>query len=588
MSVRNAEIAAVFEEIADLLELQQANPFRVRAYRNAARTLASWPEEMAERAEKDGNFDDLPDIGQDLAGKIGEILERGTCAQLERLLASFPRGITDLLQIPGLGPRRVHTLYHELGVSTPAQLLAAARAGRIRELRGFGAVSERRIAESITAHLERSKRWPIGRVAPQAEALLAYVRAAPGVLDAVLAGSYRRRRESVGDIDILVAASAGRALTAHLSAFEHVERVLAHGPTRASVVLDNGLQVDLRVVPEASFGAALVYFTGSKAHTIALRRMAQARQLKLNEYGVYRNGQRIAGDTEPSVYAAVGLPCIPPELREDHGEIEAARAQTLPDLIVRDDLRGDLHAHTDASDGRDNLESMARAARDAGLQYLAITDHSRSLRVAHGLDTTRLLEQIDAIERINHSLRGITLLKGIEVDILRDGRLDLPDAVLARLDLVVGAVHSAFELPRAQQTARILRAMDHPNFSVLAHPNGRLFGTRGPCDLDMERLIRHARERGCFLELNAQPDRLDLFDLQCRQAKDAGVPVVVSSDAHCATDLRWLSLGIDQARRGWLERRDVLNTLTLPQLRKRLAPTMASRAMAMGTRAAMQ
>lgn len=579
MTVRNDKIAAVFDEIADLLELQDANPFRVRAYRNAARTLVSWPEEMADWAAQKRDFDDLPGVGADLAGKIGEILERGSCDQLDRLRAQFPRGITELLQIPGLGPKRVHALYHELGVRSPAQIQSAAREGRIRDIRGFGETSERRIAEAAAAYLQRSTRWPIARIAGDVEALLEHLRTAPGVSEAVVAGSYRRRRDTVGDIDILVAAARGQALADRLQAFEQVEQVLAHGTTRASVVLTNGLQVDLRVVQPSSFGAALVYFTGSKAHNIALRRIARARKLKINEYGVFtadqgRTANRIAGDTETSVYAAIGLPYIPPELREDHGEIEAARQHALPHLVDRNHLRGDLHAHTKASDGVETLEQMARAARDAGLDYLAIAEHSQSLTVARGLDAERLGAHIDAIDRLNETLQGIVLLKGIEIEILEDGRLDLPDAVLARLDLVVGAVHSLFDLSRAKQTARIMRAMDHPYFSILAHPNGRLFGTRGACELDMERIIRHARERGCFLELNSQPDRLDLFDLQCRQAKDAGVPVVISSDAHRGADFRWLQFGIDQARRGWLEPRDVLNTLPLAELKTRLGATM--------------
>ncbi|MCW8807963.1 MAG: DNA polymerase/3'-5' exonuclease PolX [Rhodanobacter sp.] len=576
MTIRNADIVRVFEQIADLLELQQANTFRVRAYRNAARTLSAWPQEMADLQAQGQHFEDLPAIGKDLAGKIGEILARGSCDQLDRLQASFPRGITDLLHISGLGPKRVHTLYHELGIRSPAQLLSAAREGRIRAVPGFGAVSERRIAEAVAGHLERSRRWPLAQVTAQVDDLLTYLRAAPGISNAVVAGSYRRRRDTVGDLDILLVGRSGKALSRYLGMFDRIEEVLAQGSTRVSVVLRDGLQVDLRVVRAASFGAAMVYFTGSRAHNIALRRIAQARKLKINEYGVYRDGKRIAGDTESSVYASIGLPYIPPELREDHGEIEAARKQALPHLVERADLRGDLHAHTNASDGKQNLAEMAQAARSAGLTYLAITDHSRSLTVAHGLDQRRLEEQIQAIDELNEKLDGVVLLKGIEVDILPDGRLDLPDAVLARLDLVVGAVHSHLDLPRAKQTARILHAMDRPNFSILAHPNGRLFNTRGPCDLDMERIIRHAGERGCFLELNSQPERLDLFDVQCRQARDAGVAVVISSDAHHGNDLRWLTLGVDQARRGWLEASNVLNTLPLEQLRKRLAATMSS------------
>lgn len=574
MAVDNAVIAAAFEEIADLLELQQANPFRVRAYRNAARTLASWPEEMSLWAAQGRDFDELPGVGKDLAAKIAEILQRGTCDQLERLRASFPRGITHLLQIPGLGPRRVHALYHELGVRTPQELLDAARAGHIRGIPGFGATSERRIAEAVAGYLDRSRRWPLARVDAAVQAVLAHLRAGPGVEDVVVAGSYRRRRDTVGDVDVLVAGSRGGDACRRLCDFERVARVLAQGRTRASVVLRDGLQVDLRVVRPESLGAALVYFTGSKPHNIALRRIAQSRGLKINEYGVYRGTRRIAGKTEASVYATIGLPWIPPELREDHGEIEAARSHALPRLIERGDLQGDLHAHTSASDGADSLEAMAAAAREAGLDYLAITDHSRGLKVAHGLDEKRLLAQMEAIDRLNERLRGIVLLKGIEVDILADGSLDLPDEVLGRLDLVIGAVHGAFDLPREQQTARILRAMDHPHFSILAHPNGRLSGTRGGCALDMERIVRHAAERGCFLELNAQPDRLDLFDVQCRQARDAGVAVAIGSDAHRGSDFHWLQLGVDQARRGWLQKNDVLNTLPLPALRRRLAASM--------------
>src|SRR5574337_701351 len=562
MSRSNADIAAVFEEVADLLELQQANGFRVRAYRNAARTISRWPEAMADLLAQGHPLDQLPAIGTSLAAKIKEIVRRGSCDQLDRLRASSPAGITDLLHISGLGPKRVQVLYHELGIHTPDQLLSAARAGRIRELPGFGARSERRLAEAAAGHVERARRWPLARVTPHAEALQAYLRAGPGVSRVVIAGSFRRRRDTVGDLDILIVARARASLTSYLTAFEQVDSVLVQGPTRTSVVLKSGLQVDFRVVGAAHFGAALAYFTGSRAHTIALRRIAQARQLKINEYGVYRGGKRIAGDTEASVYAAVGLPVMAPELREDRGEIEAARDGKLPTLVKRADLRGDLHAHTTASDGRQSLEQMALAAKDAGLSYLAITDHSRRLTVARGLDASRLAAQIDAIDRLNERLKGIVLLKGIEVDILRDGRLDLPDAVLARLDLVVAAVHSQLDLPREQQTARIVRAMDRPHFSILAHPNGRLFGTRGPCELDMDRIIRHAAERGCCLELNCQPDRLDLFDFQCRQARDAGVPIAISSDAHHGTDLRWLALGVDQARRGWLQAGDVQHPAT--------------------------
>ena len=351
-------------------------------------------------------------------------------------------------------------------------------------------------------------------------------------------------------------------------------RVLARGETRATVILRCGLQVDLRVVAPESFGAALHYFTGSKAHNIAIRRLGQQRGLKINEYGVFRGRKRVAGRTEAEVYKSVGLPYIPPELREDHGEIEAARAGRLPKLVARKDLKGDLHVHTKATDGHHTLAEMAEAARARGLKYLAITEHSRRLKVARGLDPRRLLEQMDAIDALNERLQGITLLKGIEVDILEDGSLDLPDKVLGRLDLVVGAVHSRFNLSRKKQTERIVRAMDHPHFTILAHPTGRLIDLREPYDVDMLVILRHARQRGCFVELNAHPERLDLLDVHCMMARDEGVLVAVNSDAHSTSDFDNLHYGIGQARRGWLERADVLNTRPLGALRRLLKRTM--------------
>jgi DNA polymerase (family 10) len=357
-------------------------------------------------------------------------------------------------------------------------------------------------------------------------------------------------------------------------AYDEVRKVQAEGPTRSTVTLKSGIQVDLRVVRPEQFGSALYYFTGSKAHNIAIRRLGQQRGLKINEYGVFRGKARIAGDTEASVLAAVGLPWIPPELREDRGEIEAARHGALPTLVEADDLRGDLHAHTRATDGHNTLREMAEAARTRGFEYLAITEHSRRLTMAHGLDPGRLLKQIDEIERLNETLAGITLLKGIEVDILEDGALDLPDDALARLDLVVGAVHSKFNLSRSRQTARILKAMDHPHFSVLAHPTGRLIDSRDPYDVDMLRIVRHARQRGCFLELNAHPERLDLLDVHCQMARDEGVLVAINSDAHGVHDFDNLAYGVGQARRGWLEKKDVLNTRPLKALRTLLRKTM--------------
>lgn len=570
MPVHNADIAAVFGEIADRLEIQGANPFRIRAYRNAARTLGELPQEARALLEKGEDLTRLPGIGDDLAAKVREIVTTGRCGLLDRLRRELPPAVTELLQIPGLGPKRVKTLYHDLEVETVEQLHRAARDGRIRALPGFGEKTELNILQAVEAHASQTRRFKLAVAAQYADALTAFLQAVPGVGQVTVAGSFRRMRETVGDLDILVTAAADSAVMQRFSAYDEVAEILSAGATRASAILKSGLQVDLRVVAQTSYGAALCYFTGSRAHNIAIRRIAQKLGLKVNEYGVFRGTERVAGEDEASVYKSVGLPWIPPELREDRGEIEAARDGRLPRLVEFSDLRGDLHAHTKATDGHDSLREMALAAKALGLEYLAITEHSRHLAVARGLDPLRLARQCDEIDRLNPELDGITLLKGIEVDILEDGSLDLPDEVLGRLDLVVGAVHSQFHLSRAKQTARILRAMDHPHFTMLAHPGGRLIDKREPYDVDMLRIIRQAKSRGCFLELNAHPERLDLLDSQCRMAKEEGVLVSINSDAHSTFDFANLNYGVGQARRGWLEKDDVLNTRPLAALRRLL------------------
>ena len=567
MPVHNADIARLFEEMADLLEIGDANPFRVRAYRNAARTIGELRQDIAATLAKGDALPKLPGIGTDLAGKIREIAATGHLAALDRLRQTVPPAITELLRIPGIGPKRVRMLYHELDVQTLPQLYKAAREGRIRDVPGFGEKTEAHILEAAAAHLSKARRFKLAVGAQYADAIVAYLRALPGVRDCVAAGSVRRMRETVGDIDILVTAAAESPVVERFVAYPEVKEVLASGAARSSVVLQSGIQVDVRVVPPESYGAALQYFTGSKAHGIALRRLAQERGLKLNEYGVFRGSTRIAGDTEASVYRALGLPWIAPELREDRGEIEAAARGKLPRLVELADLKGDLHAHTKWTDGRHTIREMAEAALAHGLAYLAITDHSRRLTVAHGLDPERLRKQRAEIERAGAGLAGITLLAGIEVDILDDGTLDLPDRVLAELDVVVAAVHSKFGLSRERQTERILRALDNPCVALLAHPLGRLIDEREPYDVDMLKIIRKAKARGVHLELNAHPERLDLFDTHCRMARDEGVLVSVNSDAHSVLEFDNLKFGIGQARRGWLEKDDVLNTRPLAQLR---------------------
>lgn len=574
MPFANPDAAAVFDEIADLLEVGGGNAFRVRAYRNAARTLRDLPRSAADMLADGQDLDALPGIGKDLAGKIAEIVATGTCAQLETLRQQLPHGVVELLQLPGLGPKRAHALYADLGIASLKQLREAAEQGRIHRVRGFSEAGEQRLLAAARTRLQSGQRMLLAHAWPVAEALVAQLKATPGVQQAVAAGSLRRMRDTVGDLDLLVTASAASPVMGSFPRGRDVARVLAAGGTRASVVLRSGLQVDLRAVPPESLGAASLYFTGSKAHNIALRRLAQDAGMKLNEYGLFRGEHRVAGASEEEVYRALGLPWIPPELREDRGEIEAARAGALPQLVQLADLRGDLHAHTADSDGRDDLEAMAHAAAARGLQYLAVTEHSPRLGIVHGLTAARLARQIDAIDALNARLRGITLLKGVEVDILEDGRLDLPDHILGRLDLVVGAIHHAFALPAATQTARLLRAMDHPHFSILAHPTARLLGQRAGCAFDLERVLRHARERGCFLECNAQPDRLDLDDHACRMARDAGVLVSIASDAHSTLELAHLRWGVAQARRGWLEPAHVLNARPLARLRPLLAATM--------------
>ena len=574
MPVHNADIANVFEEIADLLEIENANPFRVRAYRNAARQLQGMGVPAADMVAKGEDLTELPGIGDDLAAKIEEIVETGKCQFLEKLRQKTPPTITELLKIPGLGPKRVRALYHELDVHTLEQLARAARDGRIRKLPGFGEKTEQTILEAISAHVEKQARFKLAVAAQYAEPLRKYLEKISGVKQAVLAGSYRRFKETVGDIDILVTAGNTENVMDRFVTYDEVKDVLAKGSTRATVILKSGLQVDVRVVNEDCFGAALQYFTGSKSHNIEIRRLAQERGLKISEYGVFKGERRIAGDTEESVYRSVGLPWIPPELRENRGEIEAARAGKLPTLVEFADLKGDLHAHTQASDGHHTLREMADAARQHGFEYLAITEHSRRLTVAHGLDPQQLRKQMNEIDKLNGQLKNITILKGIEVDILEDGALDLPDDVLSECDLVVGAVHSKFNLARAKQTERIVRAMDHPHFTILAHPTGRLLDTREPYDVDMLKIIRRARERGCFLELNAHPERLDLLNIYCQMARDEAVLVAISSDAHSTQDFDNLVYGVGQARRGWLEKKDVLNTRSLKLLMPLLKRTM--------------
>lgn len=571
MPVNNADIAAIFNEVARLLEIEDANQFRVRAYRNAARTVSGLSTDVADMIDAGQDLSDLPDIGDDLAGKIATIVQHGSLPLLEGLRERLPEGLLDMLRVPGLGPRKVASLYKELGIQGLQELEQAAESGKIRGLSGFGPRTERNIRDELARmkHGEQG-RMLLAQAEEFAEPLREHLRGVEGVRKVTIAGSYRRRKGTVGDLDILVACADGTAVMDAFTGHDDVRKVVSKGETRSTVILRSGLQVDLRVVPEKSYGAALHYFTGSRAHNIAVRKIGLSLGYKVNEYGVFQNEEQVVGRTEEEVYEIVGLHYVEPELRENRGEIGVAKQGGLPRLVQLQDLRGDLHVHSRETDGRDSLKELAAAGTEMGYAYLAVTDHSRSVAVANGMDQERLRKHVEAIDAVNEDNEGCILLKGVEVDILKDGSLDLPDDVLQLLDIRVCALHSHFRLPREEQTSRLLKAMDNPLCNVLAHPSGRKINEREPCDLDMERIMQGAAERGCFLEINSQPERLDLEDVHIQHAKGLGVHLAVSTDAHWSRQLENIRFGVDQARRGWLEPDDVVNTRDLGQLRKLL------------------
>jgi DNA polymerase (family 10) len=564
----NAAVARILREIADLLEIKDDNPFKIRAYRNGADIIANHPHEVA-TLDVTG-LREIPGIGKDLAARIREIGETGDAAFHRELIAEFPPTILDLLHLQGVGPKTVAVLYRELGIRTLDDLERAALDGRIRALRGMGPKKEALILKALADRKRHAGRHLLPDAHDIASALVAYLRDRAPVAAIEAVGSLRRGCETCGDIDIL-ASGAEISLMEAFADYRLVERILAQGDTKSSVLLHGGLQADLRLVAAESRGAALQYFTGSKAHNIALRDRAIGFGLKLNEYGLFRTegDERIAGDSEEGVYAALGLQWVPPELREDRGEIGAAAARLLPRLIEQADLRGDLHMHTTETDGKDDLATMADAARAAGHQYIAITEHSQSLAMANGLDERRALEHAARI-RAADGRYGVRLLAGIECDIRPDGTLDLDDSCLGALDLVVASVHSAFNQDRQQMTDRILRALDNPYVDILGHPTGRRILRREPYAVDIEAVIAAAARRGVAVEINCQLDRLDLSDAHARLARDHGVPIVISSDAHSTTALGWLRWGVLMARRAWLEPRHVLNTRSFDDLKTSL------------------
>lgn len=564
--MKNRAIAAMFNDIADMLEIKGESPFRINAYRRAARALEGLTEDIEAIAAR-GELTEIPGVGTSIAEKITEFLATGTCAYYEELRAQLPTGVTTLMTVPEVGPKTAMLLQERLGIRTIEELERACREGKVRTLPRMGAKTEENILKGI-AMLRRGKtRHPIGQILPYAHELLEVVRAVPGVSELSLAGSLRRMKETVGDVDVLVTSSHPDSVMEAFTAFPKVKQILAKGPTKSSVVLDVGIQADLRVVEPAAYGAALQYFTGSKKHNVKIREKAVRQGLKVNEYGVFvvADDRRVAGATETDVYAAVGLPWIPPEIREDQGEVELAERAGLPTLIEASDLKGDLHMHTRWSDGTESAEEMAKAAKARGYQYIAITDHSQSLKFVGGVTIQELRDHATAVKKIADKI-GVAILIGTECDILPDGTLDYPDDVLQDLDVVIASIHTRFQLSREEMTQRLVRAMENPHVDIIGHLTGRLLGKRDAYDLDLDRVMEAARRTATAFEINASPERLDLRDVHARMAKEHGVKLAINTDAHSRYQLPYVELGIGVARRAWLEAGDVMNTYPLPKL----------------------
>ena len=580
--MENIEIAGILEELGNLLEIQGSNPFRIRAYRNAVLTVRGLTRPLAAMVEEGEDLTALDAIGKDMSAHIVELIQTGELARLVEVSAEIPRSLVQLVKLDGVGPKKAKKLWESLGVTTVEELEVALKEGRVESLEGFGATSVKKILTSIEDFRRYSGRFLLSKVDELVEPLLAHMREAPGVERIEVAGSFRRRKETIGDVDLLIQAELpAPAVMEHFTGFGSVERIVSAGDTRGSVVLRSGLEVDLRVIPGRSFGAALHYFTGSKEHNIAVRQIAQRQGLRVNEWGVFRvpegvdpddvgkeDGERVAGETESSVFEVLGMGWVPPVLRENRGEVKAALDNSLPDLVTLEDIQGDLHMHSTWSDGKASVEEMARACVARGYRYLAISDHSPALAMVGGITPERAVDQWEEIARVQEGLDGITIFKSLEVDILRDGSLDMTDEVLEALDLVLVSVHSLMEMDRVLMTDRVIAAIQHPQVDILAHPTGRLLGRREPFQLEMEEVLQAARDLDVAVEINANPNRLDLNDVHAHRAKELGVKVCISTDAHSVQRLDHMSYGVDQARRAWLNKGDVLNTMTQPQFRE--------------------
>jgi len=564
----NSQVATVLYEISEILTIK-GDRFRSRAYSMASQRVTALTEDIREVAER-GELEQIPGVGESIAQTIEEYLDTGESTVLQELRESLPQGVPEMITLEGVGPKIAMRLHKELGVVGIETLEEAAKQHRIRELKGFGAKKEENILKAIEERRSRSTRFLLGEVLPVIQGMLTYMRDCPAVRRVEMAGSARRRKETVGDLDVLVSSTEPEKVTPHFVSMPPIERVLAQGPTKSTVVLNSMLQVDLRVIPPGSYGAALQYFTGSKEHNVKLRTIGVKAGFKLNEYGLFRrdNDELVAAEDEARIYEALGMRWIPPELRENTGEIEAAMENRLPRLVTLDDVRGDLHAHTDWSDGHASIEEMAAKAAEMGLEYIAVTDHTRALGIAGGLDEERLMEQMGEVRRVDEARPEIRVLAGTECDILGDGRLDIPDEVLAELDWVVAAVHSGFKMNERAMTTRVVEAIRNEHVDAIAHPTGRLIQRRSPYALDLDTVFEAAAEHGVMMEINCYPERLDLSDVNSRRAKEAGVKMTLGTDAHTPSELEFLSLGVAVARRGWLEVGDIANTLSVDELLK--------------------
>ena len=576
--MENVDIARTLDDVAILLEIKGANPFRIRAYQNAARTVEDHSEPLRKMVEGGADLTELQSIGKDIAGYITELVESGTVQLIEDLEKEIPRSLIEVTRVPGVGPKRTRKLWEELGIETVEALAESAQAGDVAKLSGFGAKSQQKILDAIAARRRVVGRFKLSDADQYVTPLVVHMRELDAVQRLEVAGSYRRRRETVGDIDLLAIATEPQRVIEHFTTYRDVRKIELAGDTKCTVILTSGIQVDLRILPPESYGAALQYFTGSKEYNVRFRKRAVARGIRVSEYGVFRTdsnaeepsdplaGEYLAGREEEDVYEALGLPWIPPELREDRGEIDAAEKGSLPELITLDGIRGDLQMHSTWSDGKNSLEEMLDGCVAKGYEYFAITDHSKALAMTGGLDSAKLEMQWAEIEEIASRRSDIRILRGMEVDILAGGDLDLEDDMLQALDVVLVSVHSKLDLPTVEQTERILRAIQHPAVHILAHPTGRVLNRREPMQFDLDEVLHCAAEHGVVVELNAHPDRLDLKDTHLMRAKELGLKISLGTDAHRVGDLDLMHYGVDQARRAWLSEDDVVNAWSLERV----------------------